>query len=67
MEHAQSGHAGVPGFVDLATSLMNMTVKCQGVTSIPELRDPCIEAEVNRVDYQMAGDLFVGMGAGATP
>jgi hypothetical protein len=47
MEHAQSGHAGVPGFVDLATSLMNMTVKCQGVTSIPELRDPCIEMAVD--------------------
>ena len=50
--------AGVPGFERLATSLMKMTVKNHGVASIPELRELCIEAEVNLVACQMTVDLF---------
>jgi peroxiredoxin family protein len=50
--------AGVPGFEDLATYLMKMTVKNHGVATIPELRDLCIEAEVKLVACQMTVDLF---------
>ena len=50
--------AGVPGFENLATSLMKMTVKNHGVASIPELRDLCIEADVKMVACQMTVDLF---------
>jgi peroxiredoxin family protein len=50
--------AGVPGFENLATSLMKMTVKNHGVASIPELRELCIEAEVKMVACQMTVDLF---------
>ena len=50
--------AGVPGFEGMATSLMKMTVKNHGVATIPELRDLCIEADVNLVACQMTVDLF---------
>jgi peroxiredoxin family protein len=50
--------AGVPGFENLATSLMKMTVKNHGVASIPELRDLCIEADVKMVACQMTVHLF---------
>jgi peroxiredoxin family protein len=50
--------AGVPGFENVATSLMKMTVKNHGVASIPELRELCIEAEVKLVACQMTVDLF---------
>jgi peroxiredoxin family protein len=50
--------AGVPGFEDLATSLMKMTVKNHGIATIPELRELCIEAEVKLVACQMTVDLF---------
>jgi peroxiredoxin family protein len=50
--------AGVPGFENLATSLMKMTVKNHGVATIPELRDLCVEADVNLVACQMTVDLF---------
>ena len=50
--------AGVPGFENLATSLMKMTVKNHGVASIPELRELCIEADVKMVACQMTVDLF---------
>ena len=41
--------AGVPGFENLATSLMKMKVKNNGIATIPELRELCIEAEVKLV------------------
>ena len=50
--------AGVPGFEDLATSLMKMTVKNHGIATIPELRKLCIEADVKLVACQMTVDLF---------
>jgi len=50
--------AGVPGFEGLATSLMKMTVKNNGIATIPELRDLCIEAEVKLVACQMTVGLF---------
>jgi peroxiredoxin family protein len=50
--------AGVPGFENLATSLMKMTVKNHGIATIPELRELCIEAGVKLVACQMTVDLF---------
>lgn len=50
--------ASVPGFEKVATSLMKKTVKNNGVASIQELRDVCIEAGVNLVACQMTVDLF---------
>jgi peroxiredoxin family protein len=50
--------AGVPGFESLATTLMKQTVKNNGIATIPELRDLCIEAEVNLVACQMTVGLF---------
>ena len=39
--------AGVPGFEKVATGLMKKTFKNKGVATIEELRDLCVEAEVN--------------------
>ena len=50
--------AGVPGFESLATTLMKQTVKNNGIATIPELRDLCIEAEVKLVACQMTVGLF---------
>jgi peroxiredoxin family protein len=50
--------AGVPGFEKLATGLMKKTVKNNGVASIQELRDVCVEAGVNLIGCQMTVDLF---------
>jgi len=50
--------AGVPGFENMATSFMKMTVKNHGIATIPELRELCIEAEVKLVACQMTVDLF---------
>ena len=50
--------ASVPGFEMLATGLMKQTVKNNGVASIQELRDVCVEAGVNLVACQMTVDLF---------
>jgi peroxiredoxin family protein len=50
--------ASVPGFEQVATSLMKKTVKNNGVASIQELRDVCVEAGVNLVACQMTVDLF---------
>lgn len=48
----------VPGFENLATSLMKQTIKNNGVASIEELRELCQEAEVRFVACQMTVDLF---------
>ncbi|MDH3309420.1 MAG: DsrE/DsrF/DrsH-like family protein [Gammaproteobacteria bacterium] len=50
--------AGVPGFEKVATGLMKKTVKNNGVASIEELRDACIEADVKLLACQMTVDLF---------
>ena len=50
--------AGIPGFESVATSLMKKTVKDHGIATINELRDLCIEAEVQLVACQMTVDLF---------
>ena len=50
--------AGIPGFESVATSLMKKTVQDHGIATINELRDLCIEAEVQLVACQMTVDLF---------
>jgi peroxiredoxin family protein len=50
--------SNVPGFEKLATGLMKQTVKSKGVASIPELRDACLEGDVEMVACQMTVDLF---------
>ncbi len=50
--------AGVPGFESMATGLMKQTISNHGVASISELREICIETEVNMIACQMTVDLF---------
>jgi peroxiredoxin family protein len=49
---------GVPGFESFATTLMQQTIKNNGVASIAELRSLCLEAGVNMIGCQMTVDLF---------
>ena len=48
----------VPGFQNMATSMMLKTIDKKGVARIDELRSLCIEAEVKLVACQMTVDLF---------
>ena len=50
--------AAVPGFENLATSLMRETLRQKGVAPVEELRQICIEMEVNLMACQMTVDLF---------
>jgi len=50
--------AGMPGFEPVATALMKQTIKNNGVASIPELREACVDEGVNLVACQMTVDLF---------
>ena len=50
--------AGVPGFESLATTLMKKTVKNNGIATVQELRELCIDAEVKLVACQMTVGLF---------
>jgi peroxiredoxin family protein len=50
--------AGVPGFEPIATALMKQTIKNNGVASIPELREICIDENVKLIACQMTVDLF---------
>lgn len=50
--------ANVPGFERMATSLMQQTIKKNGVATVAELREACIEGGVNMVACQMTVDLF---------
>jgi len=50
--------AGVPGFESFATTLMQQTIKNNGVADIAELRSLCLEAGVNMIGCQMTVDLF---------
>ncbi len=50
--------AGVPGFESLATSLMQQTIKNNGVAGIEELRSLCLEADVKFMACQMTVELF---------
>ena len=48
----------VPGFEAFATTMMKQTVRNKGVASIAELREACIEADVELIGCQMTVDLF---------
>jgi len=48
----------VPGYENLATSLMKQTIANNGVASIPELRELCVEADVKMIGCQMTVELF---------
>ena len=48
----------IPGFESFATVLMKQTIKNNGVATIPELRDLCLEADVKMIGCQMTVDLF---------
>ena len=48
----------VPGFEAFATTMMKQTVRNKGVAGIAELREACIEAEVDLIGCQMTVDLF---------
>ena len=50
--------AGIPGFESFATTLMQQTIKNNGVASIAELRSLSLEAGVNMIGCQMTVDLF---------
>ena len=50
--------AGIPGFEKVATGLMKKTFKNKGVATLEELRELCIEAEVEMVACQMTVDVF---------
>lgn len=48
----------IPGFETLATGLMKQTMKNKGVASVAELRQACVESDVNLLGCQMTVDLF---------
>ncbi|TSA20249.1 MAG: peroxiredoxin family protein [Betaproteobacteria bacterium] len=50
--------ANVPGFESLATVLMKQTIANNGVATIADLRDLCVEAEVKFLACQMTVELF---------
>jgi peroxiredoxin family protein len=50
--------AGIPGFENLATSLMKKTFRNKGVATVEELRSLCIEADVKMIACQMTVDVF---------
>ncbi|RMH66251.1 MAG: peroxiredoxin family protein [Calditrichaeota bacterium] len=50
--------SNLPGFNDVATSLMKKTFESKGVASIEQLRDICVESGVKMVGCQMTMDVF---------
>ena len=48
----------IPGMESMMTMMMKNTMKKKGVASIEDLRELCIEAEVQLVACQMTVDLF---------
>jgi peroxiredoxin family protein len=48
----------VPGFSSMTTSLMKQTFKNKGVASVSELRDMCLELDVELIACQMTMDVF---------
>lgn len=48
----------VPGFENLASTLMKQTVHNKGVASVAELREASVDAGVNLIGCQMTVDLF---------
>lgn len=47
-----------PGFNNMATNLMKQTFKNSGVATVTELRDVCVEMDVELIGCQMTMDVF---------
>lgn len=58
MPMSTSMMALIPGFESMASSMMKKTMSNKGIAGISELRELCVEAEVNLVGCQMTADLF---------
>jgi peroxiredoxin family protein len=50
--------ANVPGFEKLASGLMRETLRQKGVAPIDDLRDACLDMDVELIPCQMTVDLF---------
>ena len=50
--------ANLPGFEKLASGLMRETLRQKGVAPIDDLRDACLEMDVELIPCQMTVDLF---------
>ncbi|MDH4059163.1 MAG: DsrE/DsrF/DrsH-like family protein [Cyclobacteriaceae bacterium] len=50
--------AGLPGFENVATSLMKKTFKNKGVATVNELRDMAVDLDVRLIACQMTMDVF---------
>ena len=50
--------SAMPGADAMCTTMMKNLIKKKGVASIPELRDACIDLEVEMIGCQMTMDLF---------
>jgi len=48
----------IPGFNSVATGLMKKTFKNKGVATVEELRDICVELDVELIGCQMTMDVF---------
>jgi peroxiredoxin family protein len=48
----------VPGFEAFATAMMTKTMTSKGVAPVAELRQACVESDVNLIGCQMTVDLF---------
>ena len=48
----------IPGFESMATGLMKQTMKNKGVATVAELRQACVESDVQLLGCQMTVDLF---------
>lgn len=48
----------IPGFENVATSLMKQTFKKKGVATIEELRAACVELDVHLIACQMTMEVF---------
>ncbi len=48
----------IPGFESMATGLMKQTMKNKGVATVAELRQACVQSDVNLLGCQMTVDLF---------
>jgi peroxiredoxin family protein len=50
--------ANLPWFENIATGLMNMTLRSKGVATIVDLREACVDMDVELLACQMTVDLF---------
>lgn len=48
----------LPGFQNVATSLMKKTFENKGVATIEQLREMCLEADVHMISCQMTQEVF---------